>query len=70
MNRSVLLLVSLISLFSVFPARCGAYQDAVTDKRVAALRMCTIGFGDTVASAPTLKRNGLGWLGELGLSMA
>jgi len=34
MNRSVPLLVSVISLFTVFPARCGA---AVTDKRVAVL---------------------------------
>jgi hypothetical protein len=37
MNRSVLLMVSVVSLFSVFPARCGAYQDALTDKRVAVL---------------------------------
>jgi hypothetical protein len=37
MNRSVLLMVSVVSLFSVFPARCGAYQDAITDKRVAVL---------------------------------
>lgn len=37
MNRSVLLLVSVISLFTVFPARCGDYQDGEADKRVAVL---------------------------------
>src|SRR4051812_8146272 len=37
MNRSVLLLVSVISLFTVFPARYGAAQDSASDKRVAVL---------------------------------
>lgn len=37
MNRSVLLLVSVISLFTAFSARYGASQDAASDKRVAVL---------------------------------
>lgn len=37
MNRSVLYLLSVISLCTVFPARCGASQDAATDKRVGVL---------------------------------
>lgn len=36
MNRSVLLLFSVISLSTAFPARC-AYKDAAADKRVAVL---------------------------------
>ncbi len=37
MNHSVLLLVSVISLVTVFPASHGASQDAASDKRVAVL---------------------------------